>query len=465
MVSLPIAAALLAITGVGDTVLLDFSSEYCGPCKQMEPIVGQLAASGFPIRKIDIAREPELANRHGVSGVPTFIMLADGQEVDRVVGATTSERLQAMLQKANQVARPSAQPPTTAQQPQSEKLPITPTDQPWDSAQSVSQRSLLRDEQNSRPQAPEAPTLPDRLIEATARIKIVDGGGNSVGTGTIIDSRAGEALILTCAHIFRDSQGKGQIVVDLFGPGAPKNLAAELIDYDLKSDVGLISVRTVHPVTLAHVAPRSSSLRPGDTVFSVGCNHGEDPTIRQSKVTSLDKYVGPPNVQVAGQPVQGRSGGGLFNAEGLIVGVCNAADSIDNEGLYAGLPSVHAALDRRSLTYVYHPAAPGDLDRGVALPTSHPTGAEQVPMAPIQSRQPQNAGPTTTIPAAREVVSQLSQQEQATLAALHGQSQDAEVVIIIRPRGNPQAKSEVIVVDSASAAFRERLLMAGAARK
>ena len=465
MVSLPIAAALLAISGVGDTVLLDFSSEYCGPCKQMEPIVGQLAASGFPIRKVDIAREPELANRHGVSGVPTFVMLKDGQEVDRVVGATTVERLQAMLQKANQVARP-AQPIANPQHPPSEKLPVTPTDRPWDAHQGVSQPSFLGRKQNGTTQPPQGPASPDRLIEATARIKILDGGGNSVGTGTIIDSRAGEALILTCAHIFRDSQGKGQILVDLFGPGAPKGLAAELIDYDLKSDVGLISVRTSHPVTLAHVAPRSSSLRPGDMVFSVGCNHGEDPTIRQSNVTSLDKYLGPPNIQVAGQPVQGRSGGGLFNAEGLIVGVCNAADGIDNEGLYAGLPSVHAALDRRSLTYVYHPAAPGDLDPAATIPTSHPANSEQVPIAPVHgSARPHDSVDNTKALAVRQVPSHLSPQEQATLAALHGQSQDAEVVIIIRPRGNRQAKSEVIVVDSASTAFRERLLMAGAANK
>ena len=38
----------------------------------------------------------------------------------------------------------------------------------------------------------------------------------SLGTGTVIDCRQGEALILTCGHIFRDSAGKGRIEVDLF---------------------------------------------------------------------------------------------------------------------------------------------------------------------------------------------------------------------------------------------------------
>ena len=44
------------------------------------------------------------------------------------------------------------------------------------------------------------------------------------GTGTLIDSRGDEILILTCGHIFRDSKGKGPITVDLFAPDAPQGV-------------------------------------------------------------------------------------------------------------------------------------------------------------------------------------------------------------------------------------------------
>jgi hypothetical protein len=89
------------------------------------------------------------------------------------------------------------------------------------------------------------------------------------------------------------------------------------------------------------VAPRDYRIELGAEVLNVGCNHGEDPTVRRSKITARDKYLGPPNIEVAGLPVQGRSGGGLFSPEGYVIGVCNAADPEDNEGLYAALPSIH----------------------------------------------------------------------------------------------------------------------------
>ena len=56
-------------------------------------------------------------------------------------------------------------------------------------------------------------------LQATVRVRVTDPDGTSKGTGTIIDLHGDEALILTCGHIFRASQGSGQIEVDLFAPG------------------------------------------------------------------------------------------------------------------------------------------------------------------------------------------------------------------------------------------------------
>ena len=84
--------------------------------------------------------------------------------------------------------------------------------------------------------------LDAKLIAASVRLRIEDPNGNSCGSGTIIDARGGDALILTCGHIFRDSQGKGKIDVDLFGPYAGQRVIGQLISYDLKRDVGLVFI-------------------------------------------------------------------------------------------------------------------------------------------------------------------------------------------------------------------------------
>ena len=79
---------------------------------------------------------------------------------------------------------------------------------------------------------------PQELIESSVRLTIGDPQGFSYGSGTLIDARSGEALVLTCGHIFRDSQGKGDISIDLLGPGAPQKVPGRIVSYDLKNDVG-----------------------------------------------------------------------------------------------------------------------------------------------------------------------------------------------------------------------------------
>src|SRR5262249_33700738 len=128
----------------------------------------------------------------------------------------------------------------------------------------------------------------DQLIRASVRLRIEDETGNSVGSGTIIDARAGEALIITCGHVFRDAAKDGRISVDLFGPGAPQGVAGTLIDFDLKSEVGLISIHTNYPVVAAHLAPPGYTAHPNDRVVSIGCDGGADATAKETHVTSIN---------------------------------------------------------------------------------------------------------------------------------------------------------------------------------
>ena len=156
------------------------------------------------------------------------------------------------------------------------------------------------------------------------------------------------------------------------------------------------------------------------------------PTARHSQITSLDKFLGPPNIQVAGQPVEGRSGGGLFSSDGYVIGVCNAADPSDKEGLFAALGSIYAELDRASLSFIY---------KTPASPETPPAMLAQAPAA-----------------APPEAVAGMPQHEQAAMEEIRRKLKDgAEVVCVIRSRNNPGTKSEVIMLDRASPEFLKQL--------
>ncbi len=374
-----LAAAFLSVCSPGDasasnqTMLLDFRADWCGPCRSMDPVVGQLVGEGYPVRRVNIDQERELATRFNVQGIPCFVMLVNGKEVDRVVGATDPSRLQAMFSRngvgpgLNNVRgqSPSSSAPVVKAVPFPSpdrrgllsgmtRPSITPSANSSDAMPSG--RMVELDPitiSKSNPPADDAQSASDKLIRASVRLRIEDDKGNSVGSGTVIDARDGEALIITCGHVFRDAAKGGRILVDLFGPGAPQNVAGHLIDYDLQAEVGLIRIETAYPVVAARIAPLGYTVQTGDKVISVGCDGGADATIKETHVTSINRYSGAKNLEVAFQPVQGRSGGGLFTPDGMVVGVCYAADPEANEGLFAALPALCDELDKSGLDFVY----------------------------------------------------------------------------------------------------------------
>ena len=76
--------------------LLDFYADWCGPCKIMEPIMDELEkemGDKVKITKIDVDQKQEDASKYGVMSIPTYIILKDGKEVDRFIGATSKENV------------------------------------------------------------------------------------------------------------------------------------------------------------------------------------------------------------------------------------------------------------------------------------------------------------------------------------------------------------------------------------
>ena len=82
-------------------VLVDFTATWCGPCRQISPLVDQLAdeyVGKAKVTKLDIDESPGVASRFGIRGVPTLLAFSGGKEVARHVGANTNKaKLKAML--------------------------------------------------------------------------------------------------------------------------------------------------------------------------------------------------------------------------------------------------------------------------------------------------------------------------------------------------------------------------------
>lgn len=427
-----------------EAVLLDFQTDWCGYCRVMEPVVRQLAAEGYQVRTINGDHEPELVRQFRIEGYPTFVVLRDGREVGRVSGQVSKTQLYSLLEKAGGSARDTGSAKIRGQSPDG-ALGASPFGQRLTATQTNSGRDSAGWESAVPLPAAMASTadVTERLIAASVRLRIEDHHGQSVGSGTVIDAREGEALILTCGHVFREFKEGGQILVDFFGASAPQRVPGVLLSFDLNSDVGLVRVSSEHPLIAAPVAPPGSACRAGDTVTSVGCDHGADATPRVTNVVSVDRYNHAPNLQVAFEPVQGRSGGGLFNREGQLVGVCNAADATDRQGLFAALGAVYAELDRTNLSFVYRPQSAAPV-AAVASVTAAPVDLDLV---------------AERSPAAESVfaaANSLSPEEQALIDELR-QARGAEVICLVRALDAPQTKSRVFEINRASAAFWREL--------
>ena len=77
-------------------ILVDFWAEWCGPCKQVGPILDEIAGEmkdKLTVAKVNIDNNPETPQKFGVRGIPTMILFKDGQVVSTKVGAMPKSKL------------------------------------------------------------------------------------------------------------------------------------------------------------------------------------------------------------------------------------------------------------------------------------------------------------------------------------------------------------------------------------
>ena len=227
-------------------------------------------------------------------------------------------------------------------------------------------------------------------------------------------------MILTCAHLFKDTSLRQQyapkrfphkIAVHLFDgvlhgmkPAMVhpiESVVGEAVDYDFESDVGLIRIRPGRKLPSTPVVPSFWKPKEGMMMTTVGCSEGHN-------ATAWTTYISNPNLKGAVgshryeaiecqyAPKQGRSGGGLYTSDGYLAGVCDFAEPTRNHGLYASPQSIYQILDRNQLTLCYQPKARRDdtlvADRGPA------------PSPPPRTKLRAQSGPATTRPVKQKFI-------------------------------------------------------------
>lgn len=514
--------ALASANAAPDNILYDFSATWCGPCQQMHPIVARLEREGLPIKQVDVDANRPLAQYYGVSSIPAFVLVINGKVAQRSVGATSEGELRQMLAKIPAERPAPPQPPKKeSDAPPKEKpqrsiavnpkgtaladsdaksiappkslfqLPSLPPlfrkkrdvqiDQP---SEPFNQDAVIRGNNLGEPQRAIPETTAETAtgtetesisLASSTRIRVKDEDGINFGSGTVIDSRPGRTVILTCGHIFRDIKEDSTIEVDIFDAGRAQSYVGKLIDFDSHSDVGLIAIPTSNEIPKAQVASRDEATRKGQHVTSIGCGGGESPTEQKLNITALNRYDGPDNIECTGVPIQGRSGGGLFNADGHIIGVCIAADPKEQRGLYSGLRCIHELLKDTGFAHLIdgNSAALAEVK-----PPANQNDADDIELQPAGKIRQQPAEET----AATESESAPTELEEklAAMSAQHAKNRqgdeseaadapeqaadpatagipdglgEAEIVCIIRPIGESNSASRVVVINRASPKF------------
>ena len=94
-------------------LLVDFSADWCPPCRMMDPVVDQLAttlAGHLSVGRLDVDRYPEVGARFGVLSMPTLILFAGGRPVDRLVGFSSAGQVRRWVAGAMRAAGAGVQP-------------------------------------------------------------------------------------------------------------------------------------------------------------------------------------------------------------------------------------------------------------------------------------------------------------------------------------------------------------------
>ena len=212
----------LFAASVQANTLLDFRSDSCGPCRQMDPIVAQLEASGQKVVRCNDESDQAIFARFGVQSMPTFIVVSDdGHELDRHVGGMSLESLRAFANHGTSSAAPKQ-----------------------------------ADEKTPRPEA------------SICRVTVTEKGDMvSKGSGSLLLLSDGYAIVVTNHHVI-----EGGLTVSVRFPDG-QSLEAEVIDDDDGPDLAALLITA--PAEIGPLKLADHTAAAGEKIFCTGYGPGQ----------------------------------------------------------------------------------------------------------------------------------------------------------------------------------------------
>ncbi|MDG1875140.1 MAG: trypsin-like peptidase domain-containing protein [Mariniblastus sp.] len=421
-----------------------FTAHGCAPCRQVEPSIEALKREGYPITTVYTSEQWQLSQQLGVRSTPTVVLVSNNKIEGRNAGLIDAATLRRWFAA---VGIPAGQPKAQVGANIGTGLAKSQSfGRPAQSREVKDDFSTSTSHQGTR-QAANANEY--RAMKATVRLQVEDPEGTSYATGTVIHNHRGECLVMTCGHVFREANGKGTITAEFgFGDGVRSTAPGQLIFYDAEArDIALVAIKTSKNIQPVVIAERNASVVRSDDIFTIGCDHGEDPTIRRSRIKNRAKYDGAIKYDIYGRPVVGRSGGGLFNASGELIGVCNAAAVEVDEGIYTALDTIYWQLAKVNLQHLFNDsraiASSSQVDGQGLQANARNSGSSRV--TPKSDLAALGSGPISP-----------DRNQQAQLAGVRpvswgagplSNSTDQEVIIIIRSKSNPNRAETITVED------------------
>ena len=84
------------VSSTSAAIIVDFWAEWCGPCKQIGPILEEISREKqdiLKILKLNIDENPETPNKYGIRGIPTLMLFKEGKLIDTKVGSLSKSAL------------------------------------------------------------------------------------------------------------------------------------------------------------------------------------------------------------------------------------------------------------------------------------------------------------------------------------------------------------------------------------